>query len=158
MNMDTNNLEELANKMGGADGMKEMMNKMGGANGMKEMMNKMGGADGMKEMMNKMGGADGMKEIMGKSNEPNKLTREELKQKLRASIKSRNNNRLSKDLKQQNQIQMLKENPMFQNIGNTPDMKNVIDNMANKLSTDPKQKKNIKKQMEELVEKMKDSA
>ena len=148
MNMDSNNLEELANKMGGADGMKEMMNKMGGADGMKEMMNKIGGADGMKEMMNKMGKADGL-------NEPNKPTREELKQKLRAAIKSRSNNRLKKDLRQQNQINMLKENPMFQNMGNTADMKNVIDNMASKMSNDPRQKKNIKKQMEELVEKMK---
>lgn len=83
---------------------------------------------------------------------------EALKKKLREKRNSLRNNRLGKRYKEDNQIKTLKENPLFQNLnGNfdSPEIKMAIENMASKMSNDPKQKKNIKKQMENLLEKMK---
>ena len=53
-----------------------------------------------------------------------------------------------------------KENQLFQNINNmdSTETKKIIENMASKMSNDPKQKKNIKNQMENLIDKMKDSS
>lgn len=87
-----------------------------------------------------------------------KPSRDELRAKLRAKTNNLKNNRMSKNIKEENQMKSLKENPMFKNVDpNSVDMKNMIESMANKMCADPKQKKNIKKQMEKLVEKMKDN-
>jgi hypothetical protein len=83
--------------------------------------------------------------------------REELRKKLRAKTNILRNNRSSKEMKETNQINMLKENPLFKNIENADEdtMKKMIESMAAKMTNDPKQKKNAKKQMESLIEKMK---
>jgi len=86
------------------------------------------------------------------------LRREELRRKLRAKTNSLKSNRMSKQEREQNQINELKTNPMFQNAGlnggNNDEIKNMIDAYASKMTTDPKQKKNIKKQMDNLIQKM----
>jgi hypothetical protein len=81
--------------------------------------------------------------------------KEEIRRKLREKTNSLRNNRLGKKTKEDNQIKALKENPMFQNIDSNSDMKGVIDKMASNMSNDPRQKKNIKKQIEKLVDKIK---
>ena len=86
--------------------------------------------------------------------------RNELRKKLRAKIKTLSIHRMSKDMKEKAQIDSLKENPMFQNAGNignigNEDMNNIINTMVNQMGADPKQTKNIKKQVENLVDKMK---
>jgi hypothetical protein len=92
------------------------------------------------------------------TDKPIKSNRDELRAKLRSKTNSLRNNRMSKNIKEENQMKSLKENPMFKDIDpNSVDMKNIIENMSNKMCADPKQKKNIKKQMEKLVEKMKDT-
>jgi len=86
--------------------------------------------------------------------------KEDLKKKLRDKRNALKNNRLGKKYQEENQIKALKENPLFQNINggyaNDSDIKNTIESMASKMSNDPKQKKNIKKQMNHLIEKMKE--
>ena len=64
--------------------------------------------------------------------------------------------RKSKNQKEDSRIKMLKENPLFKNLGslNTPEAKKMIDTIASKMCSDPKQKKAIKKQMEKLINKM----
>ena len=78
---------------------------------------------------------------------------------MREKRESLKNNRTSKKGRENNQMNMLKENPLFQNIDQLDDTKtkNLIETMASKISNDPKQKKNIKKQMENLINKMKES-
>jgi len=91
-------------------------------------------------------------------NNLSKSNRDELRAKLRAKTNSLKNNRMSKNIKEENQMKSLKENPMFKNIDqDNVNMKDIIETMSNKMCADPKQKKNIKKQMEKLVEKMKDT-
>jgi hypothetical protein len=79
-----------------------------------------------------------------------------LKKKLRSKQQELNNNRKSKNQKEDSRIKMLKENPLFKNLGslNTPEAKKMIDTMASKMCSDPKQKKAMKKQMEKLINKM----
>ena len=79
-----------------------------------------------------------------------------LKKKLRNKQEELRNSRKSKNQKEDSRIKMLKENPLFKNLGslNTPEAKKMIDNMASKMCSDPKQKKAIKKQMEKLINKM----
>ena len=79
-----------------------------------------------------------------------------LKKKLRSKQEELNNNRKSKNQKEDSRIKMLKENPLFKNLGslNTPEAKKMIDTMASKMCSDPKQKKAMKKQMEKLINKM----
>jgi predicted outer membrane protein len=91
--------------------------------------------------------------------------KEDLKKKLRDKRNALKNNRLGKKYQEDNQIKTLKENPLFQNMNggnlngaNDADIKNTIESMASKMSNDPKQKKNIKKQMNHLIEKMKESS
>jgi alpha-galactosidase/6-phospho-beta-glucosidase family protein len=89
--------------------------------------------------------------------------RNELRKKLKSKLNTLNMPRMSKEMKEKAQINSLKENPMFQNVGNignignidNKDMNNIINTMVNQMGADPKQKKNIKKQMENLVDKMK---
>ena len=103
-----------------------------------------------------------LKSYMGESPEMDekilemeKKRKEMLRQKLRNKMNSFKNNRMSKDHKQQVQMDSLKNNPAFQNINSQEEMKKAIDMVASSMSKDSKQKKNIKKQMEELVDKMK---
>ena len=79
-----------------------------------------------------------------------------LKKKLRSKQEELRNSRRSKNQKEDSKIKMLKENPLFKNLGslNTPEAKKMIDTMASKMCTDPRQKKAIKKQMEKLINKM----
>jgi hypothetical protein len=79
-----------------------------------------------------------------------------LKKKLRNKQDELRNNRKSKNQKEDSRIKMLKENPLFKNLGslNTPEAKKMIDTMASKMCADPKQKKAMKKQMEKLINKM----
>lgn len=79
-----------------------------------------------------------------------------LKKKLRNKQENLNNNRKNKNQKEDNKIKMLKENPLFKNLGslNTPEAKKMIDTMASKMCADPKQKKAMKKQIEKLINKM----
>jgi hypothetical protein len=83
--------------------------------------------------------------------------KEEIRRRLKEKINNLKGNRLNKNLKEQNKIQQLRENPMFKNIDNNVDMKSMIEKMATSMSKDSKQKKNIKKQMEGLIEKMKNT-
>ena len=64
------------------------------------------------------------------------------------------NNRMSKNVREQGQIESLKSNPAFQNLNSEEEIKKAIDMVASSMSKDSKQKKNIKKQMENLVDKM----
>ena len=79
-----------------------------------------------------------------------------LKKKLRNKQEELRNSRKSKNQNEDSRIKMLKENPLFKNLGslNTPEAKKMIDTMASKMCSDPKQKKAIKKQMEKLINKM----
>lgn len=97
-------------------------------------------------------------ELDGKLKEIQEKRKDELRKKLRQKTNNMRNNRSGKILREQNQINSLKENPLFQNIGNgnEDEIKKVIETMASSFSKDPKQKKNIKKQMEKLVEKIKE--
>lgn len=55
------------------------------------------------------------------------------------------------------QMQSIRENPLFENLKNMnmDEIKKIIEGIACKMTTDSKQKKNIKKQMCELIEKIK---
>jgi hypothetical protein len=83
--------------------------------------------------------------------------KEMLRQKLRKKTHSMRHNRMSKDIRQHNQMEELKKNPAFSNIGSEEEMKKAIDMVASSMSKDSKQKKNIKKQMQGLIEKVKDN-
>lgn len=97
-------------------------------------------------------------ELDGKLKEIQEKRKDELRKKLRQKTNNMRNNRSGKILREQNQINSLKENPLFQNIGNgnEDEIKKVIETMASSFSKDPKQKKNIKKQIEKLVDKIKE--
>jgi hypothetical protein len=79
-----------------------------------------------------------------------------LKKKLRNKEEELRHSRKSKNQKEDSRIKMLKENPLFKDLGslNTPEAKKMIDTMASKMCSDPKQKKAMKKQMEKLINKM----
>ncbi len=113
------------------------------------------------EIMSKMN----LKNYMGEDPELDKKLMEldekrknDLKQKLKQKTNNMRNNRLGKSSREQTQINALKENPMFQNVGNTSEeeIKKAIEMMASSFSKDPRQKKNIKKQVGKLVEKIKE--
>jgi hypothetical protein len=55
------------------------------------------------------------------------------------------------------QMQSIRENPLFENLKNMnmEEIKKIIEGIACKMTADSKQKKNIKKQMCELIEKIK---
>jgi hypothetical protein len=55
------------------------------------------------------------------------------------------------------QMQSIRENPLFENLKNMnmDEIKKIIEGIACKMTADSKQKKNIKKQMCELIEKIK---
>jgi hypothetical protein len=102
-----------------------------------------------------------LKDYMGENNqldeklvEMEKQRKELLRQKLRNKTNSLRNNRMSKNVREQGQIESLKSNPAFQNLNSEEEIKKAIDMVASSMSKDSKQKKNIKKQMENLVDKM----
>ena len=97
------------------------------------------------------------------SNQDNQPDNEEarrnyLRQKLRAKTKQLQSSRMSKDMREKSQIEMLKENPMFKNLNgqqqNPELMKETIEKIASSMCKDPRQKKNIKKQLGNIIEKM----
>lgn len=108
------------------------------------------------DILNKYAGLSKDMNLIEELEEDPLKKRETLRKKLRAKTNTMRIERSSKDMKEKNQINMLKENPLFKNIENTDEetMKKIIDNMASKMTNDPRQKKNAKKQMENLVEKM----
>lgn len=82
--------------------------------------------------------------------------REELRRRLHEKTNVLKGNRTSKETREINQINELKKNPLFQTGGNanSEDIKNMIEAYSSKMTKDAKQKKNIKKQMINLIEKM----
>ena len=97
------------------------------------------------------------KDILDEKLDEKKESRELLRQKLRNKTNILKGNRVSKDLREKNQINELKKNPMFQSLNNTDvNMNSMIDKMASSMTKDSKQKKNIKKQLDKLIDKMKE--
>lgn len=82
--------------------------------------------------------------------------KEALRKRLHDKKMELKNKRLGKVSKQNNQIEQLRQNPLFQNLGEEIDIKKMIDAYASKMTNDSKQKKHIKKQMEKMMDKMKD--
>ena len=82
-----------------------------------------------------------------------------VKQKLQAKKEElRNKRNGSSNQKSHNpQLEALKQNPLFANIHNAPpeEIKKAIDMMASKMTNDAKQKKNAKKQINQLLEQLK---
>ena len=89
-------------------------------------------------------------------NKLNEINREILRKKLRNKTNNLRLNRSSKDANEKNQLNMLKENSLFQNIegADNETMKKMVDAMASKMTNDSKQKKNAKKQITKLLEKI----
>ena len=87
-----------------------------------------------------------------------KIKRQEVLKKLQEKKEAFRNQRLGKKGQQKNQINQLMSNPLFSNLNlnNNEDIKKAVDLMANKMTNDSKQKKNAKKQISKLVDKMKD--
>lgn len=79
-----------------------------------------------------------------------------LKKKLDDKKISNKNKKQPLITKEDNQINMLKNNPLFKNIENADkeSIKKIIDTVAGGMTNDSKQKKNIKKQVEKLIDKM----
>ena len=79
--------------------------------------------------------------------------RNELRAKLRQKTNQMSQSRQSKDIQMKNQLEMMKDNPMFSNAlqGTQEDKKKIIDMYASSVTKDSKQKKNIKKQMEKIM-------
>lgn len=84
---------------------------------------------------------------------------ERVKQRLQAKKEELRNKRTGKyNQKNHNpQLEALKQNPLFANIHNAPpeEIKKAIDMMASKMTNDSKQKKNAKKQINQLLEQLK---
>jgi hypothetical protein len=84
---------------------------------------------------------------------------ERVKQRLQAKKEELRNKRTGKfNQKSHNpQLEALKQNPLFANIHNAPaeEIKKAIDMMASKMTNDAKQKKNAKKQINQLLEQLK---
>lgn len=90
--------------------------------------------------------------------EQKKIRREEALKKLKEKKEAFKNKRLGKVGQQKNQINQLMSNPLFSNLNlnNNDEIKKAVELMAGKMTNDPKQKKNAKKQIAKLVDKMKD--
>ncbi len=88
-------------------------------------------------------------------NEIQRKRKEIIRQKLKNKMNNFKNNRSGKESIERMQLEALKNNESFRNIqGNNEEMKKAIESMASNMTKDPKQKKNIKKQMDKLIEKM----
>lgn len=87
------------------------------------------------------------------------LSKEDARKKLRQMIREKENMRMGKSFQEKKQIEQLKQNPMVNAMG---DMKNVDINMLVEQIMrqqgiplgDSAQKKSVKKQVEQLLEKM----
>ncbi len=79
--------------------------------------------------------------------------RNELRDKLRKKTNQMAQGRQSKDQQMKNQLEVMKDNPLFSNAfeGSDEDKKKVIDMYASSVTKDSKQKKNIKKQLEKIM-------
>jgi hypothetical protein len=85
--------------------------------------------------------------------------REALRKRFEAQ-KEQKKNRSIKVAKDQNKAKILKDFPILQNLNNLPediDIKNLINNMASKMTNDPKQKKMMKKKINKLVDELKET-
>ncbi len=84
------------------------------------------------------------------------LSREELRKKLRAKMNQMSSQRQGKDVQQQKQIEQLKSNPMVQSMGKKVDINMLIDQVMkqNNIPNTPQHRKNVKKQVEALMNKM----
>lgn len=84
------------------------------------------------------------------------LSREELRKRLRAKIRQGEESRYGKQYQEQKQVEQLKANPMVQRMGKNVDVEMLVDQVMkhNKLPDHPKQRKMVKKQVEEMIEKM----
>lgn len=84
---------------------------------------------------------------------------ERVKKRLQAKKEELHNKRTGKfNQKSHNpQLEALKQNPLFANIHNAPpeEIKKAIDMMVSKMTNDSKQKKNAKKQINQLLEQLK---
>ncbi len=92
------------------------------------------------------------------SNENKSLSKEELRKKLRDKIREKENMRMGKSFQEKKQIEQLKQNPMVNAMG---DVKNVDVNMLvdqimrqQNIPNNPQQRKSVKRQVEQLMEKM----
>ncbi len=87
-----------------------------------------------------------------KDEDPEKK-RKELRDKLRKKTNQMSQSRQSKDQQMKNQLEVMKENPLFSNAfqGTDEEKKKVIDMYASSVTKDSKQKKNIKKQLEKIM-------
>jgi hypothetical protein len=83
--------------------------------------------------------------------------REALKKRFEAQKEDKKNKSI-KDTKDQNKTKILKDFPILQNLNNLPedmDVKSLINNMASKMTNDPKQKKIMKKKINKLIDELK---
>ena len=82
-----------------------------------------------------------------------------VKQRLQNKKEELRNKRTGKFNKKSHnpQLEALKQNPLFANIHNAPpeEIKKAIDMMVSKMTNDSKQKKNAKKQINQLLEQLK---
>jgi hypothetical protein len=92
------------------------------------------------------------------SSENKSLSKEELRKKLRDKIREKENMRMGKSFQEKKQIEQLKQNPMVNAMG---DVKNVDVNMLvdqimrqQNIPNNPQQRKSVKRQVEQLMEKM----
>ncbi len=92
------------------------------------------------------------------SSENKSLSKEELRKKLRDKIREKESMRMGKSFQEKKQIEQLKQNPMVNAMG---DVKNVDVNMLvdqimrqQNIPNNPQQRKSVKRQVEQLMEKM----
>ena len=118
----------------------------------------------LEQYQNELSSTVDVKEPASESDSDSVLTEEMIRQNkeaLRKRVHDKKmelrNKRLGKTVQQKNQIEQLRQNPLFQNqnLNEQVDIKKMIDAYASKMTNDSKQKKHIKKQMEKLMEQMK---
>jgi hypothetical protein len=79
--------------------------------------------------------------------------RQELVQKLRQKTRAMSNNRKGKEHVLKNDIDSIKENPMYKNMGST-DISKLMEQMIGNTAQTSKQKKMMKNKIEKMMEKM----
>lgn len=96
--------------------------------------------------------------IISDEEQKKKVIREEALKRLKEKKEAFKNKRLGKVGQQKSQINQLMSNPLFSNLNlnNSDEIKKAVELMAGNMTNDPKQKKNAKKQIAKLVDKMKD--
>jgi len=76
------------------------------------------------------------------------------RKKLREKLKSMRDARRGRDFALQKDINMIKENSMYQNMGNNMDVSKVMMQMIGNMGHSSKQKKMMKKRVDKMLEKM----